>query len=170
MSTFLSRLRNQQRGVNRCATVASTLLLVIVWIIVLSIVGSPRLLLRMVGTTNVTLPSWVFLVMTFVFYAVCGFSIGAVLSCRHPVNETAKYRGAFFFSIALMLSYLWYALSFGARFFLPAVVLAFISSFCFLVSAVNFRVVFRLASVGMWIVFAWSLYLLFFSLFCFFFL
>ena len=170
MSSFRLRCRNELRTFHLGAAIGTAIFLVAVWLIVLFIVGSPRILLHFASGHIVVLPSWLFLTLTIVFYGIAGFSIGAVLfECRR-VNETSKYRGAFFFSIAITASYLWYALTFGARFFLPALLLAAIFTLGFVIAAVNFRRVVRLASHGMWIAAIWGAYLFLLSLLFFFFL
>ena len=170
MSSFRLRCRNELRAIHRGAAIGTAIFLVAVWLIVLFMVGSPRILLRFAAGHIVVLPSWIFLTLTVAFYAVLGFSLGAVLFKRRCVNETAKYRGAFFFSIAITVSYLWYALVFGARFFLPALLLAAIFTLGFVIAAFNFRRVLRLASYGMWLAAIWGAYLFLLSLLFFFFL
>lgn len=164
------RCRNELRSVRCGAAIATAIFFVVVWFIVLFIVGSPRMLLLFAAGRVAVLPSWLFLTLTVVFYAIMGFCTGAVLFACRCVNETAKYRGAFFFSIAVTASFLWYALAFGARFFLPALLLAAVVAVGLVITAFNFRRVVRLASWGMWIAAAWGLYLLLLSLLFFFFL
>lgn len=83
------------------------------------------------------------------------------------MSDAIRYRGAFFATVAVTLCYLWYALFFGAGFFLPALILAAISAVCFFAAAASVRRVFRFASVGFWICFGVDLYFVFLSLLCF---
>jgi uncharacterized membrane protein len=156
-------------SVNRGAVVSTAVFLVAVFWAVILTVGSPRMLLRIAATRFCVLPPWLFLLASSVFYAVCGAALGAVLFSRGRGGETAKYRGAFFVSVAVSASYLWYAVTFGAHFFLPAFLLSVVALFGFFVAAVNFRRVCRLASVGMCCVVAWSAYFAVLTLLLFFF-
>lgn len=144
------------------------LLFGIVWLIVLSIVGSPRSFLQLIALRTITFPPWLFLLLMLALFVICGGSIGMVFGNWRRGCELSRYRGAFFFTVAITLCYLWYALFFGARFFLPSLLLSAIVCFCFMLAAMNFRKVFRAAAVGMWIAFGISAYLFFLSLFCFF--
>ena len=93
--------------------------------------------------------------------------MGSVLGDRRRGCDVIRYRGAFFLTIAITLCYLWYALFFGARFFLPALLLSAVASVCFLISAVNFRRIFCTAFWGMWFCFGVSAYHVILSLLCF---
>lgn len=170
MSTLRSHLRAELRRICIGAAIATAILLVAVWLVVLFMIGSPRMLLRLISGRVAIFPPWLFILLIFAFYAVCGFCIGAVLFFRRRSDETAKYRGAFFFSIAVAASYLWYALFFGARFFLPAALLSAVAVTGLVVAAVNFRRVSPLAAIGLFSATAWGVYCLVISVLCFFFL
>ena len=169
MLSFRSRLRGELRTVHKGAAVWVAVFLVAVWLIVFFMIGSPRMLIRWISGRVAVPPTWLFTVMLCVFYALCGLCAGAVLfSCR-KVDETSKYRGAFFFSLALMASYLWYALFFGARFFLVAAVLSLAAMLTLMLSVFNFCRVLRLCSL-LWGAVVWCGYCVTLSLLCFFFL
>ena len=162
------RYRYQPRRVHYGATVTMAAFFAAAFLIVLLIVGSPRLLLRVASAHVPVLPSWLFCLGFLAFFAIDGASLGAVLFQHGRWQETAKYRGAFFLSIAVVASYLWYAVTFGAHFFLPSVLLALVAMVFFAASAVNFRCVCRPAAWGMGIAALWAGYLLVLSVLLFF--
>ena len=82
----------------------------------------------------------------------------------------ARYRGALFFSLALTVHYIWYALSFGSHFFVLAFLIGLFSVFLCFVAAMNFRRVSGIAAVGAWCAMLWSVYITVLSAFFFFFL
>ena len=133
------QLKKQCRAMCNGRAIAGACLLTAVWLIVLGIVGSPRLILHLLSKRIWVVPSWLFLVLIMLFYVVCGMGIGAVLLDRRCSSFVGTYRGAFFFSIGITLSYLWYALFFGARYLLPALILSFFAFACLLITAINFH-------------------------------
>ena len=116
------------------------------------------------------IPSWLFLLGSFLFYGVSGACVGAVLFCRAARKEVYKYKGAFFFSLSLASGYLWYAAAFGSRFFVLATLMALAATFFLSVSAVCFYKVIPLTVIGMLFSLLWMIYLIILSLFFFFFL
>ena len=170
MSGFSKRIHIFFRDIHMGGAIGGALFLVGVWLIVLMIVGSPRMLLHFAAKQILVLPAWLFLVLSFLFYAICGFCVGAILFDCRRTREVARYRGAFFFSLAITVSYLWYALFFGARFFLPALLFSAIVSLFLIVTAVNWRGLLRPCFPMMWLAVGWSVYLFVFCLTCFFFL
>ena len=149
------------------AVVVGALLLWIVWMIVLSIVGSPRLLLYLISSRIPTLPTWIFILFVSLLFLVCGGCLGKILVSGKRTNDAVRYRGSFFATVAITLCYLWYALFFGARFFMPALILSVISAACLLVAAASVRGVFRRESLGFYACFGVVLYFVFLSLLCF---
>ena len=167
MRNRLRCIRNTLRLCWGGATAFGAILLGIVWLIVLSIVGSPRLLLHLISTRILVLPSWLFLAWMLLLFLVGGACMGMVLGGRRRGCDVIRYRGAFFFTVAITICYLWYALFFGARFFFPALVLSLVSCGCFLVAAINFKRVFPLACFGTWFCFCASAYQTLLSTICF---
>ena len=159
--------RNELRSCHGGAITAGALILGIVWLIVLSIVGSPRLLLLWITARILVPPTWLFLVFMLLLFLVSGAFMGAVLGDRRRGCDAVRYRGAFFSTVAITMCYLWYALFFGARFFFSALLLSAIASLCFFVAAITFRRGFRVACVGAWLCFGVCLYLTLLSLLCF---
>ena len=143
------------------------LILWIVWLIVLSIIGSPRLLLYLISVRIPAVPSWIFILLSSLFFLVSGGCLGELLGGGKRISDAIRYRGAFFATVAVTLCYLWYALFFGVGFFLPALILAAISDVCFFAAAASVRRVFSFAGVGFWICFGIDLYFVFLSLLCF---
>ena len=168
MQNPFAHLRRDWCRTRKNGAVTGMIVLGVIWLIVLLMVGSPRLFLWMIASRVAVCPSWLLMLLLSVLFLISGFSIGLVLGNRGRGMDAFKYRGAFFFVIGVTLCYLWYALFFEARLLLIASLLALIGIVCFAVSAVNFRCVFRLASVGMWISFVIGCYLSFFSFLCFF--
>ena len=154
------RSRYQPRRIHYGATVTMAVFFAVAFLVVLLIVGSPRLLLRAASARVPVLPSWLFCLGFFVFFAIAGAALGAVLFQHGQWRDTAKYKGAFFLSIAVVASYLWYAVTVGAHFFLPSILLAAVAMTFFAPSSVNFRCVFRPAAWGMGISALWAGYLL----------
>lgn len=156
--------------INRTAAIVSAAFLISVWALVLIKVGSPRILLYFADQKASLIPSWLFLLGSFLFYGVCGACVGAVLFCRAARKEVYKYKGAFFFSLSLASGYLWYAAAFGSRFFVLATLMALAATFFLSVSAVCFYKVIPLTVIGMLFSLLWMIYLIILSLFFFFFL
>ena len=105
------------------------ILLGVTWCIVLALVGAPRLLLRVLSPCFFVMPTWLFLVAMALFFVVAGGCLGALLG-NGSEAEGPRYRCAFFLTLCAVFSYLWYAMFFGARFFLPAFLLAVLAAFC----------------------------------------
>ena len=147
---------------------AGACLLVVVWFIVISIVGTPRGLLHMLSVKSCIMSSWLFLVLATIYYILCGAAAGKVLCLCRWRGEIYAYRGLFFLSVAITLGYLWYALFFGAGYFLPAALLACASFLCLTVAALNFRVFSYLSVHLIWVCAAVSAYFLIVSIFSFF--
>ena len=147
---------------------AGMLLLGLVWLIVLSMVGTPRALLLLLSHRMAVPPSWIFLLSMLILFLVCGFCIGGALCVEKWGVDLCRYRGAFFFAVALPLCYLWYAVLFGAHFFLIAALLALFSCLFFFFCAINFWRVSSLASMGIWLTFLIMCGAFLFSILCFF--
>lgn len=133
------QFKKQCRAMCNGGAIAGACLLTAVWFIVLCIVGSPRLILHLLSECIWVSPSWLFLILTVLFYVTCGMGIGTALFDRRCSSLVGTYRGAFFFSISMTLSYLWYALFFGARYLLPASLLSLLSCVCLIMTIINFR-------------------------------
>ena len=142
-------------------------LLWIVWMIVLSIVGSPRVLLYLISARVPTLPTWVFVLLISLLFLACGGCLGALLCGGRQGNGVIRYRSSFFATVAVTLCYLWYDLFFGARFFLPALILSTLSAVCFLAAATGVCRVFCRVGIGFLICFGIDLYFVLLSLLCF---
>ncbi len=149
------------------AVAVGALLLWIVWMIVLSVVGSPRVLLYLISARIPTLPTWVFILFISLLFLVCGGCLGAILAGGRRGSNAIRYRAAFFATVAVTLCYLWYDLFFGARFFLPALILSVLSAVCFLAAATGVCRVFRRVGIGFLLCFGIDLYFVFLSSLCF---
>jgi len=160
----------QCRAFCNVGAVGCAVLLTVVWFIVLGIVGSPRFLLHMLSRGGVVPPSWLFLLLAMSFYTACGLGAGSVLFERRCSNMVNAYRGAFFFSIGATLSYIWFALFFGARYLLPALVVGTLSVVCLSLTAINFRRVMTIAAGVIWIGVGIMTYFCILTIFSFFFL
>ena len=156
-------MRSFFRKIHVGAAVGTAIFLVAVWWIVFCMIGTPRRLLYFLSGCPFVLPSWMLILLLFVFFALSGFCVGAVLFAERCTDEISKYRGAFFFSIAITAGYLWYAMTFGAALFLPAILLAAVMVAGLVITAVNFSRCSCVASKGMWIAAGWGVYLLVFS-------
>ena len=164
----LREIRIEWKRCFKPPTVVVAIIFGVVWLIVLSMVGSPRALLGLIAIRFAVLPSWLFLLLVTVLFVLCGGSLGMVFAGKRKGGDLPRYRGSFFLTIAVTFCYLWYALFFGARFFLPALLLAAGLCFCFLMAALSYRKLFRIAEACMWLAAGIGAYCLILSLFCFF--
>jgi hypothetical protein len=105
------------------------------------------MLLRLLATRFFVLPAWLFLATMTLFFVILGGCLGALLGNVREA-EGPRYRCAFFLSLCAVSTYLWYALFFGARFFLPAFLLAATAAFCAVVTLTGSRVRCRLMFIA----------------------
>ena len=167
---FRRILAREHNKVNGGAALAVGIFFAVFFLIVLFMVGTPRGLLFAASHRVQALPSWLFLLVCLFFYFACGLSLGCVLFQKGGAWEVPKYRGAFFFCIGIAASYLWYAVTFGARFFFLALLLSAFSTVFLALSALNFRRAFCASFWGMAVSVLWQIYLTVFTVLLFFFL
>lgn len=160
-------LRREISRLPRCATITGAVLLGVAWWIVLSLVGSPRFLLRLLSSGFPVVPAWLLLTVLNLFFLLAGGCLGALLGCAGEA-EGPRYRRAFFLSASAVFSYLWYALLFGARFLLPAVLLAAFTVFCLVAALSGRRGRCRVVELASGIMLVVAAYLLFLSVVAFF--
>ena len=165
---LLREIKNEWKNCSGPIITTVAIIFGVVWLIVLSMVGSPRALLGLITLRFFAVPSWLFLLLMTILFVVCGGSFGMVFGGRRRGSDLLRYRGSFFLAIAVTLCYLWYALFFGARFFLPALLLALAVCFCFFMAAVSYGKLFRIVGICMWLAAGIGLYCLILSFFCFF--
>ncbi len=168
MQKLRHRLLNCFSSLHRGGAVFGAILLLSVWLIVYLIVGSPVALLHYLGRQLTMPPPWLFFLCSCGFYAGMGALAGGILFGCRKVDEVAKYRGAFFFSIGMTAGYLWYALFFGARLFLASLIMAALWSAAVLLSIVNFCRTVRQLRLPLWLSGIYAAWCFFLSVMCFF--
>ena len=150
--------------------VAVGVFLTVVFGIVLFMVGSPRGLLLVASRRIRVMPCWLFLTLCFSFYFLGGASLGRVLFQKRSACDAARYRGAFLFSLGIVCSYLWYAITFGSHFFFVSLLFSLIGLAFLVLSLLNFRRAVPTAFWGTVLLTVWQVYLLVLTVRLFFFL
>ncbi|MBO4980148.1 MAG: hypothetical protein J6D16_07055 [Clostridia bacterium] len=114
------------------------------------------------------MPRWLYMLLDLVVHALLGVAIGAVLCNRRYAYKIQKYRGAFYFLLAILFGYLYYVFFFGISFFLVSFVLAVMELMGLFVAALNFMHVTKLSALFSFVGCLWALYRVFLTFFVFF--
>lgn len=162
------RKRGLGREANRAGMAVGGAVLSAVLIILWCIWGIPAGLFYHLQSEIPLLPRWLYLICDLAVHALLGAAIGAILCERHYACETQKYRGAFYFLLAILFGYLYYAFFFGINFFLVAFVLAVMELLGLLIAMLNFSHVIKLSALLAAIGCLWALYRCFLSFAAFF--
>ncbi len=154
--------------INRAGVIVGICVLVAIQIVLWCVVGIPIGLFHYLRGTVPLLPRWMYMLFELVAHALLGAAIGAALCERRYHCEAQKYRGAFYFLLAILFGYLYYAFFFGIGFFLVAFVLAVMEMLALLIAVLNFSHVMRLSALFSGIGCLWALYRVFLSFSAFF--
>ena len=136
--------------------------LAVIQILLWCVVGAPIGIFYLLRGVLPLLPRWLYMLCDLLIHACLGAAFGMVLLDRRGVFEVQKYRGAFYFLLAILMGYLYYAFFFGISFFLVSVVLAGLEFFGILVAALNFTRINRLSVFLLFIGLLWAFYRFFF--------
>ena len=93
-----------------------------------------------------------------VWYALVGFCLGAVLSCRVHGKQVHVYKGSMYLIVALVFNLVWYPLFFGGNAFFLAFWNCLIIIFFTLMAAVEYLKVYVFAGVCMFMHVVWLVY------------
>lgn len=154
--------------VNTAGMIVGISILVFVWMIVCLVVGVPISVFHYFRGNTLLPPRWLYLLSDLISHAALGAAIGIALCERRYMFEVQKYRGAFYFSLAIVLGYLFHAFFFGVGFFLVAFVLTAMELFGLVIAMMNFYHGNRLCSFLTLIGCVWACYRMLLSFFCFF--
>ena len=167
--------KNKRRGmfifsrqIHTAGMIVGASVLVLVWLIICLGVGVPLSAFYHLRGITPLLPRWLYLLSDLLSRAALGAAIGIVLCQRRYAFEIQKYRGAFYFVLAVVFGYLFHAFFFGFGFFLVAFVLTAMEVFCLTVALLNFRYLNLLSSFLIFLVCIWGIYRMLLSFFCFF--
>jgi hypothetical protein len=154
--------------INTAGVIVGASILVVVWIIVCLAVGVPISVFHYFRG-NTPLPArWLYLLSDLISHAALGAAVGSVLCDRRYAFEAQKYRGAFYFALAIVLGYLFHAFFFGIGFFLVAFVLTAMELFGLVIAMMNFYHVNKLCALLTLVGCAWACYRMLLAFFCFF--
>ena len=131
-------------------------------------VGSPMFTIRFLSSGLPMLPLWLYGLFDFLSFGALGFSLGADLFSRCSVNEVARYRGAFFFVLSLVLSFLHHLFFFTMTSFFVSFLIGVISVALLVLAIIDFSHVSRIAFVFAIIGTLWKLYVCLLSIAAFF--
>ena len=162
------RKRRVAQEINRAGVIVGISVLVAVQLILWFVVGIPIGIFHYLRGTVPLLPRWLYMFSELTAHGLLGAAIGAALCARRYPCETQKYRGAFYFLLAILFGYLYYAFFFGVGFFLVAFVLAAMELLALAVAALNFLHVVRLSAFLSGLGCLWALYRVFLSFSAFF--
>ena len=156
------------REINRAGVVVGASVLVAIQIILWCIVGIPIGMFHFLRGTIPLFPRWLYMLSELAVHILLGSAIGAVLCERRYPCEVQKYRGAFYFLLAIVFGYLYYAFFFGISFFLVAFVLAVLELLALTIAMLNFLHVVKLSAFFSALGCFWVLYRVFLSFSAFF--
>lgn len=155
--------RGMEREINRAGVIAGISVLVAVQVILWFVVGVPIGTFYYLRGMVPLLPRWLYMLSELMAHIFLGVAIGGALCARRYPCETQKYRGAFYFLLAILFGYLYYPFFFGVNFFLVAFVLAVMELIALVVAALNFLHVVRLSAFFSFLGCLWALYRVFLS-------
>ena len=161
-------LRQELRRFNRTGLLVGAAILSVVKIFLWFMVGVPFGIFHYLRSMLPLLPRWIYMLFDLGVHAILGATIGMVLCDKRYFCETQKYRGAFYFVLAIVFGYLHYVFFFGIGYFLVCVVLALLELICLTIAMLNFFHVTKLSSLFSFFGLLWGIYRFFLSLFSFF--
>ena len=118
----------------------------------------PYLMLRLLGLNRIFPPPFLMSVLWTVWYALVGFCLGAVLSCRVHGKQVHVYKGSMYLIVALVFNLVWYPLFFGGNAFFLAFWNCLIIIFFTLMAALEYLKVYVFAGVCMFMHVVWLVY------------
>ena len=154
--------------INTAGMIVGASVLVAVWIVVCLVVGVPLSVFHYFRGNTLLLPRWLYLLADLLSHAVLGAAIGIALCHRRWAFEVQKYRGAFYFVLAIVFGYLFHAFFFGVGFFLVAFVLTAMELLGLVIAMFHFYHFNRLCAFLTFWGCAWACYRMLLSFFCFF--
>ena len=154
--------------INGAGMLVGASVVVIVWMAVCFAVGVPLSVFHYFRGHTPLMARWLYLLADLCSHAVLGAAIGIALCNRRYAFELQKYRGAFYFVLAIVFGYLFNAFFFGMGFFLVAFVLAAMEVFGLVVAMLNFCRFNRFCSFLIFCGCIWGLYRMMLAFFCFF--
>ncbi len=160
--------RREVYRINAVGVIVLASTLAAIQLLLWCVVGAPIGIFYLLRGALPLLPRWLYMLLDLLIHACLGASLGMVLWDRRYVYEVQKYRGAFYFLLAIVAGYLYYAFFFGISFFLVSFVLAAMECFGLLVAMLNFMRVNRLSAVFLFAGCLWAFYRFFLSFFAFF--
>ena len=152
------RKRDPWHEANRAGMAVGGAVLASILVILWCVFGIPVGIFYHLRGAIPLLPRWLYLFCDLAVHALLGASLGAALCERRYAGEAQKYRGAFYFLLAVLFGYLYYAFFFGIGFFLVAFVLAAMELCGLFVAMLNFSRVIRLSAFFAAIGCLWALY------------
>ena len=129
--------------------------------------SSPLYVLHLASDKMAVLPTWLFGLLDLLSFTLYGLALGAVLGSKCGC-EVERYRGAFYFIIAVTLAYLHHIILFSYLSFFVAMLISAIVVFFIFVATANF---FRVSKAGAILAVLgglWSVYIFLFSILLFF--
>ncbi len=113
-------------------------------------------------------PVWLYMLTELVVHVLLGGACGMVLGDRWCFDQTPKYRGSFYFLLAVVFGYLFYAFFFGPEYFLVALLLAAMELFGLVICMLNYFRVIRVSAILVGVGCLWAFYRLCISVISFF--
>ena len=156
------------REINRAGVLVGAFVLVVIQIILWCVIGVPIGAFHFLKGTVPLLPRWLYMLFELTVHGLLGAALGAALCERRYPCEPQKYRGAFYFLLAILFGYLYYAFFFGVGFFLVSFVLAVMELFALAIVVLNFLHVVKLSALFSAVGCLWALYRVFLAFSAFF--
>ena len=160
--------RSRVGEINFAGAIVGLSVLVAIQILLWFVIGAPIGLFHFLRGAAPLFPRWLYLLFDLAAHALLGVAIGAALCERRYHCEVQKYRGAFYFLLAILFGYLYYAFFFGISFFLVAFVLSVMELLALLMAMLNFSRVVKLSAFFSGLGCLWALYRAFLSFTAFF--
>lgn len=126
-------------------------------------VGNHAVVLNFLSVKFSVLPMWLFALFDFLSFSILGFSLGADLSVNCASKEVSKYRGAFYFVIALTLICLSHLFLFKSLAFFLSLLMTIFALVCLFAAILDFYYVSSIAFLSVIIGALWNVYLVVFS-------
>lgn len=156
------------RRANPAGVIAGAAILALAELILWCVIGTPLNSFHYLRGKSPVPPVWIYMLMDLAVHILIGGACGMVLCDKRCFDQTPKYRGAFYFLLAVIFGYLFYAFFFGPGYFLVAVLLAAMELCGLAICMFNFFRVIRLSAILIGVGFLWALYRLILSLISFF--
>ena len=154
--------------INAVGMIVGASICMLIQVILWCTVGAPIGMFYHLRGSIPLLPRWLYMLLDLLIHGCLGASLGMVLCDRRYYCEIQKYRGAFYFLLAIVAGYLYYGFYFGIGFFLVSFVLAVMETFALVIAMLNFFHVLKISALLSGIGCLWALYRLFLSFFSFF--